>query len=380
MKLLNFLRKLKKNFSRYQPSIEILIDSQNIIHNLRQYQKACPGMKIAPVLKSNAYGHGLLQVAKIIQQEDIAFMVVDSLYEAKILRRHGIKSPILIIGYVNAQNILHTRLKNLTFALTSLDQIKQLAPILKKKTVFHLKVDTGMRRQGLTPDEIDEALDLIAKNPHLKITGIYSHFADADGPDAQATKAQIQTWNQAEAKVKKVIPDLQYSHLAATAGSHYAPEINGNMVRLGVGLYGINPSPFQKLDLRPALEMFSYITSVRKLAKGESIGYNFIYQAPRDLQVATVPLGYFEGLDRRLSNNGSFLIEGRECPILGRVSMNITSIDVTSCAKLALEQRVNIISQNPTAPNSLANIAKKIETIPYEVMVKIPDHLRRTVV
>jgi alanine racemase len=177
----------------------------------------------------------------------------------------------------------------------------------------------------------------------------------------------------------------------------YADKIEANVARLGLGLYGINSSSekfypvksaeggvalpqFNGVNLKPVLEMRSIISSVKTLAKGDYIGYNITYEASRDMRVATVPVGYFEGVDRRLSNIGSFLFGDQKCPIVGRVSMNITSVDVSSANDIKMGSKITVISSNSQDDNSVENIAKLAHTIPYEILVHIPPHLKRKII
>lgn len=393
------LKKLKKSLDHSRPLIEVLVYRDNILHNLKAYQTAYPKLRFAPVLKSNAYGHGLVEVAEILDSQGLPFFMVDSLFEARALRHQGIKTPILVLGFTTADSIAGQKLKDISFAVISLDQLKMVNKALKRKTTIHLKIDTGFRRQGLLPDELREAILIIKKNPKLILEGICSHLPDADGTDKNFTNRQIGLWNHLVEEIEKQAGPLRYKHLANTIGTAFSKNINANIARLGMGLYGIVPSapvgadiirpqdgkiissPTEnRLDLKSALQMESVISSIRTLKTGESIGYNLTFTASRDLKVATVPAGYTEGVDRRLSNIGCFLISGVACPIVGRVSMNITSVDVTNVPNAHLEQKVVIVSKNATDPNSIENIAKLCNTITHDIPVRIPSYLKRIVI
>lgn len=230
------------------------------------------------------------------------------------------------------------------------------------------------------PEEVDKALGVIKNNHKIKLEGICSHLADADNVDKTFTEKQIALWNKLAADVEKQFGPVKYKHLANTAGVAFAAEINANVSRLGIGLYGFKFSPHLNLDLKPALGMQSIISSIRTLKAGEGLGYNVAFKAGADLKVATVPVGYTEGFDRRLSGVGSFTVNDIVCPILGRVSMNITSIDVSRVPDVHLEQSVTLISPKPGDINSVENMAKLCNTIPYEVLVRIPSYLKRKVI
>jgi alanine racemase len=380
MNFLKRLRLIRKSLVGYRPSVEVLISRENLLHNLKEYRKRFPSIAFAPVLKSNAYGHGLVQVAEILDKENLAFFVVDSLFEAMTLRSAGIRSGILVIGYTGSENICKTRLVRTAFAITSLEQLREVALNLRRKNQFHIKIDTGMHRQGILPNEIQEAIELIRSNENIILEGVCSHLADADGEDSDFTDLQIKHWQMAVDYFKAEFSAIKFFHLSATAGMGYADKIASNVARLGIGLYGFNPSLILQMDLRPALRMRSVIGSVKSILAGESVGYNKTFTAEKPMRIATVPVGYFEGIDRRLSNVGSFLVDGKSCPIIGRVSMNITSVDVTTVAGTKLGDSVVVISDNPEDVNSVENIARLSKTIPYEILVHIPQHLRRKVV
>jgi alanine racemase len=380
MKLLKFLKKIKKHFSHYSPSIEILISKTKLLENLKKYQQKYPKFLFAPVLKSNAYGHGLIEIAQILDKKNIPFFVLDSLYEAMILRDNDIKSKILIIGFTKLENIKNSKLPCIIFTIISLEQLQEVAKKITSTIKIHLKIDTGMHRQGILLNQINDSIKIIKANKFINLEGICSHFADADNIDNAFTKSQIKEWNKIILLFQKNFQTIKYFHIFATSGIFYSEQTYGNVVRLGLGLYGINSSPLVKLNLQPVLQMQSIVSSFKKIKANEHIGYNITYRTKDDSIIATVPAGYFEGVDRRLSNCGFLKINNIYCPIVGKISMNITSIDVTSISNIKLGDRVVIISDNKNNKNSIENIANLAQTIPYEILVHIPQHLRRVII
>jgi alanine racemase len=379
MKILSRLREFRKNFSGYRPLIEVLVYRDRLLHNLRVYQQKYPRQQVAPVLKSNAYGHGLVPVAKILDREPIAFLIVDSIFEAITLVKEGIKSNILVIGYIRPSEINRNRYKNIAFTITSLDQLKKISRNLNRPQSFHLKIDTGMHRQGILPAEFESAINLIKNNPNIILEGLCSHFCSADSTDKKYCEFQMENWKKAVPAFKKTFFTLKYFHLAATGGSYYQPK-NTNVIRLGMGLYGVDPSPNRKLMLQPALELRTIITGIKSIQKGDHVGYGLTFQAKKTMKIATVPAGYFEGVDRRLSNRGFYKVGEYFCPLVGRVSMNITVIDISQVSGAKVGDPVTLISPESADPNSAQAIAKLCDTIPYEILVHIPQHLRRTVI
>lgn len=379
MNIFDLARKIKNTVFKYENSIEVLISKENLLHNLNEYKNKYKDISFAPVLKSNAYGHGMLEIAKILNKEELPFFVVDSLYEARLLKLNSIKKDILIIGYTRLENIKIFNSPQFIFTMISLDEIKNISKNYLKKIRIHLKVDTGMHRQGIMINEIDEAIKIIKTNKNFILEGICSHFADADSQDKFFTESQIENWKEVVEKFKSNFETIKYFHTSATAGSYYNKKEFGNVIRLGIGIYGVNTSPFSDLNLNPVMRVEAIISSIRNLKKGEGVGYGQTLILEKDSKVATVTMGYFEGVDRRLSNIAHFKIKNNFCKILGRVSMNMSSIDVTDL-DVKLEDKVIILSEKKEDLNSLVNLAKLANTIPYDILVHINPSLKRVVV
>lgn len=378
----NMLKKISNHFRNRnftnEPLIKILISKKSILENYRNYREKYK-IQIAPVLKSNAYGHGLVEIAKIVSAQKPPFLVVDSLFEARTLRDAGINDQILIIGFASFNQIT-SPFRDIAYCITSMETLIELAKDLKIRRKFHLKIDTGMHRHGLLNSQLSKSIELIRSNRNIQIEGVCSHFADADNSDEKFTEKQIGQWNESVKIFRSNFPKIKYFHIAASAGAHYSGKIDANVCRLGIGLYGVNVAPFEKLNLKPALKMTSIIGSVKKLDSGTKVGYNLTYEAKDKTKIATVPVGYFEGIDRRLSNKGYLIIDDKFCPIVGRVCMNITMVDVSAVGDPKIGDEVIVISDQPDDKNSVENIAKLCETNPHEILVHLPLHLKRIIV
>ncbi len=379
MKLFSYLRALRKSFDRTVPLVEVSISRENLLHNLHTYQHEFPSLSFAPVLKSNAYGHGLTEVATILDHEKIAFFVVDSYYEARQLRAYDVHSPILVMGYVRPEDIVRNRLKNTAFTLVDIEQARALAKGARKPIELHLKLDTGMHRHGITKGDLAEVIHMFKHHPFIRIVGLCSHMGDADSKISPLTDGQRALWNEMAPQVLTAFPDITHTHFAATKGVRFGNETGARVARLGIGLYGLDTSPESKVSLKPVLELRTIVSSVRDVPLGEHVGYNATFTALRPTKVATLPTGYFEGIDRRLSNTGSMLVRGKAAPIAGRVSMNMTSLDVTDIPETKPGDTVIVISRDPNAINSVRSIATQTGRIPYDVLVHVPPHLRRVV-
>jgi alanine racemase len=371
-------RLIRKRCASYAPLVSVRV-YQNILRaNCAAFQRSFSTLAIAPVLKSNAYGHGLVEVAHIFEHDRLPFFCIDTYVEALILRNEGITTPLLILGYSLPENIARSRLRDVAFSIGSIEMLKNLAEA-RSLAECHLTIDTGMHRQGIRPEEIPDAIATLKSAPHIRLTGIMSHLADADGDGSSFTEQQIAQWNACAAQLKEHIPSIRFIHCSATAGSRYAKAIDANVLRLGIGLYGC--AEHIPVPVQPALELVSLVSAIRAVRPGEKIGYNITYTASREMRVATVPLGYAEGVDRRLSNRGSMLVRGLQCPIVGRVSMNMTTLDVTDVVPtVRVGDEVIAIGRMRDNPNSCESIARLCGTIPYEILVHIPSTLRRIVV
>lgn len=383
----SFFRFLRARRFSYKPLVQVEISRDALKHNLEYFLKLSEVKSqngssnylrgIAPVLKANAYGHGLVEVARIVDGlHGVRFLVVDSYYEALRLRNENIISPILVIGYTITENILENSMSNVAFCVSSISQLRALSNTIIP-TTFHLKFDIGMHRQGIMPNELYEVIDIVHKHPQMQVTGICSHLSDSDGEEDIHTKRQIAIWNDISKKWRNTFPNTEFFHLSATAGIRYLQHIDANVSRLGIGLYGISDDIS---GLIPVLSMKTIVTAVRTVHIGETVGYNNTWTATRETIVATIPVGYYEGIDRRLSNSGFVRIGGIECQIIGRVSMNMMTVDATEVPNVKEGDIVEVISSIDQAPNSIKNIARICDTIPYDILVHIPTSLKRVVV
>lgn len=324
-----------------------------LLHNLNVYQKENPGSAICPVLKSNAYGHGLLQVAKALDAAACSFFIVDSLYEAYELKKARIKTPILIIGANVPENLRGRRLP-FHFAAYNEESASCLAEL---KVPVHVKIDTGFNRLGFRLDELNEAVQHW-KNIGLNLEGIYTHLADADNPDSfRKTEEQLAIFDSALNKIRTAGFNPRWIHVSNSAGGMRIKNPNFNMIRLGLGLYGIPPFETQK-ELKPAMELESTLVSIKEIKKGESVGYGETFIAERDMRLGVVPIGYYEALPRSLSNKGFLEIRGQLCPIVGRICMNMTMMDLSAVPEAKLFDPVTVYSRNASKKIPLRRKAK----------------------
>src|SRR5258708_2270824 len=367
----SFLRK------HYHPLNTIEISQHALTANY-QYLSNLSRLKVAPVLRSNAYGNGLVLTAKILDQLNPPFFCVDSLYEAYELYKVGIKTKILIMGYVNPENL---RTKKLPFSYAVYNQ-ELVAAINKYQphAGIHIFVDTGMHREGISIKELPEFISLVKQFKNINIEGLMSHFAAADKPTDPSTKKQTKEFEDAQEIVKSLGISTKWIHIAASSGLlHHTDYKNiGNIARTGIVLYGIDPEG-KNNNLKPVLQLSTTIAQIKTIQKGDKVGYDFIYTAQNDMQIGILPLGYFDGVDRRLTNKGFVKVNETFCPIIGRVSMNITTIDLSNIQNPQVGQSVTVFSNNPEDKNSISNAAKQCDTIPYDLLVHIASTTKRNI-
>jgi alanine racemase len=281
------------------------------------------------------------------------------------------------MGFTPLENILCSRLRNVAFMVGDMEQIRTLAAHRRSRCRLHLKVDTGLHRHGVAPSEFNEALHLVTGSPGLELEGICSHFADASGSNTAFTKAQLTRWNRL---VEPHRNRVRYLHTANTAGIAWTQEAVVNVARVGLGLYGYDTYPSRSLSLKPALSIQSRLQSLRTINPGERVGYGLTWQASEVTTLALIPTGYNACVDHRLSNKGAFRIEGAVCPIVGRVCMNTTMINIAQARDAKPGQVVEIIASDPGAVNSVSKIANICDTTPHVVLSGISPLLRRVIV
>ncbi len=316
--------------------------------------------KIMGVIKTDGYGHGAVPIARELEKLDYLYgFAVATAEEACILRNGGISRPILILGYTFPYSYEKMIQEEVSLALFRRDTLEALSHTVKrlgqsgidKKAKVHIKVDTGMSRIGIKPDQ--EGLSFVAdafQTPGIEVEGIFTHFARADETDKTPAKQQIALFrrfiDQIQEKTGREIP---IKHCSNSAGIVELPQANMDLVRAGITLYGLWPSPQVKRDivpLTPVMSLYSTIVYVKEIEAGVSVSYGGTFTAPERMRIATVPIGYGDGYPRGLSGKGFVLVHGKKAPILGRVCMDQFMIDVTEIPEAAEGDRVTLIGRD----------------------------------
>lgn len=388
---------------QYRTWIEI--SKKNIAHNYAIFRDLLEKKtKLLGVVKSNAYGHELLGFARELERLGVDMLGVDSITEARSLRNHKITKQILVLGYTLPENFGLASAKNISVAISTFENLQQLASH-KKNISIHLKFDTGMHRQGFYLHDIPQVLQMLKKNRHIKVDGLFTHFAAAKKPDSSnATEQQIQKFKQVIVAIKNSYPKV-IAHASATAGALNYPEAGFDMVRIGIGMYGLWPSeetknafsdnlgiesrysvnnkPIPLLKrrktflLKPVLTWKTIISELKTVEKGEKIGYDYTEGVNKTAVLAVLPIGYWHGYWRAFSSKAFVLVKGQRCKVIGRVSMDMVVIDVTDIPKVRVGDEVILIGKQGTQEITADELAKVAGTSNYEIVTRLNPLIKK---
>ncbi len=366
----------------------IEIKASAIRHNLREFRRLAGKKKLLmPVIKSNAYGHGFLEVAKLCNKnKEVDRLCVVSLEEALKLIKNKISKPIVILGFydLDDKNLALAVKHGVAFPIYTFKQAKKLAAIGKKinrRIIAHLKIDTGASRIGLLPNEAAAFVEMIKKKfNNIYLEGLWSHFSASETDDRE-TKRQWEILAKVDSDFRKRGVRVPIKHMACSAATVLFPFTHGNAIRLGLALYGLHSSKrtLAKLKLRPALAWFTTIIQVKKIPAGVKIGYGGTYTTRRPTKLAVMPVGYFDGYDRKFSNRASVIVRGIRCPVRGMICMNLTMFDASAVSKVAVGDKVTLIGQGQRAAVTADELARLADTINYEIVSRVNPLLPRVV-
>jgi alanine racemase len=365
------------------------IDAKAFHYNLKTFRSLIPkSAEFMAVIKGNAYGHGFLQIAKLVEESrEVDTLCVANLSEALELIRSGYtRKPILILSFyeLDEEKITKAARSQTIFPLYTIEQAAFLNRIGKQiggKIHVHLKIDTGTSRIGILPQEAIMFVQKVQKYKQVIISGAWTHLA-ASEIDSERTKKQLRSFEHIRERLEVLLPHMTLWHSNCTAATVLHPEGAGKGERVGIGLYGLQPSELtrKKVVLKPVLSWKTKLIQVKKVPKGTRISYDGTYITKRETILGVLPVGYYDGFDRRLSNRGKVLVGGRLCPVLGRVCMNLTMIDVTEVPKKPKTgQEVVIIGKQGRAEITADDVAAWCNTINYEIVDRINPLLPRIV-
>lgn len=363
------------------------VNLNNIVENLQNMKKnIAVDTKIIAVIKTDGYGHGGIPIARHIERLDFLFgFAVATAEEAFELREAGVTKPILVLSYTFPyayERLITEEIRITVFRKDTLTDLNIASEKAGKPALVHIKVDTGMGRIGIQPNDDGEAFVKNAlETKGVIVEGIYTHFACADEKDLTSAKEQINKFDNftriVEEKFKYKIP---IHHSSNSAGILALPEANMNIVRAGITMYGLLPSSEMaqnKIELKPALSLHSHIVYIKEICKGQTVSYGSKFVADKSTKVATVPLGYGDGYPRSLSSKGYVLINGKKAPILGRVCMDQFMVDVTEIEEAQEGDLVTLIGKNGNEVITANELGELSGRFNYELVCDLNQRLPR---
>lgn len=373
---------MKSVFSVRPAWAEINLD--HISHNVREIKKKIgPATKIMAVVKADGYGHGAVAVAETALKSGASSLAVAFVEEAVELRRAGVEAPILLFGYTDPAHfsvLVKYKLTPTVFDFSTALEYSRLAVEHNVVLPLHLKVDTGMGRIGLLPDEVVDVVSRIVRLPGLRIEGIYTHFAAADEEDQSYTKEQLLLFNRVIDRCLEKEIYIPLVHAANSAAAIAHPNSHYNLIRLGLSLYGHYPfDDFRSysINLLPALTFKSRIIMVKALPPGSAISYGCTYITDRETLIATIPVGYADGYSRLLSNQGQVLIRGQRVPVVGRICMDHLMVNVSSIPGARRGDEVVLYGRQGEEQITVEEVAGRIGTINYEILCSVNKRVPR---
>lgn len=372
-----FERIVKKlALQNHDTTLEINIPA--LIDNVRFFQKKLkPEVKIMAVIKAEAYSCGAAEVSQVLAQKNISHLAVAFTDEGIHLRSHGIQRPIVVFhpDTQQYQNMIEYKLEPSIFHMQGLINFEKTAKRSGlTKYPIHLKVNSGMNRLGFEPSEMDEPISFLKDSPYLQVSSVFSHLAaSGDIHQKEFTLGQIENFNTTSLDIAKKLNYNPMRHILNTEGILYYPEHSFDMVRVGIGLYGVlSHRNLAQSHLKNVVRLTSVISQIKLVKKGDSIGYDRSYITEHDVRVATIPIGYADGLPRTWSKNGYVIIKGEKASIIGQISMDTMIVDVSDIPCQTYDT-VCIAGENP----SYVEISEKTQTIPHEILSKLSPRIKR---
>ncbi|MDR3052644.1 MAG: alanine racemase [Coriobacteriales bacterium] len=366
------------------------IDLEAIKHNLKAIRKRIgPGIKIMAVVKDEGYGHGAVPVAKAALNNGASFLGVSTVDEGIALRRAGITAPVIILAeppIASIPAILHYQLipaiDTMEFALA----LGEESSAQNKVTPFHLKVDTGMNRLGVHHSDAGDFLRTISFHSGLELQGVFTHFATADEQDTYEFKLQLDRFNSALETIRYMGINPGIVHAANSAAAIRYKVASFNMVRIGIALYGLHPCELTRgvIDLHPAMSVHARVSYVKPVSVGEGVSYNLTYRSPGSVRIATVPIGYGDGLSRVLSNRMDVLVKGRLCPQVGNICMDMCMFEINMRSSgrvpridVEIGDEVLIIGRDGDTELTIDNMARTLGTNTYDICCRFGLRLEK---
>jgi len=336
--------------------------------------------RLIPVIKADAYGHGAVPIARECERLGIHMLAVALVEEAIELREAGIRADLFVSGPLSVEEIEVCVERGFHVGISTIDSLEDLRGILTptgRTAHIHLKVDSGMGRLGLLEDELGHAASLLSSMPEARIEAIYTHFASSSNPDDPFTDSQIRWFRRMVEQLRRDGVEAPIEHSASSAAVMRGLVDAGDYVRVGLSIYGGEPLERGDSRLEPVLRWTTRVTRMRHLPVGHCVGYGCTYTTIRPSTIVQLPVGYADGFNRLLSNNGDVLIRGRRASVIGTISMDIVTVDVTDIPDVAPGDEVVLIGRQGDEWITAEEIAARIGTISYEILTRIGQRVPR---
>lgn len=358
-----------------------IVELDRLEANVRALCRLANPSDVMVVVKANAYGHGAVPVAKAALAAGASWLGVYTVEEGAELRAAGLKCPILVFGPFTEQEAERLVNTELTPTITTPVAGEWLARAAQERPVrFHLKIDTGLHRSGVAPEDAPSLLGRLARFPRLIPEGIYTHFASADEPDSSVTERQLRCFLEVTGRLRADGFTFRLRHAANSAAALAFPESRLSLVRCGIATYGYDPTPDRTsgVPLQPVLSLVSRVTRVHDIKPDEGVGYGHEFRATRSSRIVLAPVGYGDGLPRALGNGrGRVILRSRLAPIVGRVSMDQITIDATNVPEVTLDDPVVIIGSEGAVTQTAEDVALQAGTIGYEILTRLMPRVSR---
>lgn len=356
------------------------IDLDAFARNVAAIRARLPqSTRLIAVLKADAYGHGAVPLAMRCEKEGVAMLAVALLEEARELRTAGVSLPVLILGPLRPQQVPLAAKDGFVLGITGPTQLRDVCTYASPGNPgrIHLKLDSGMGRMGLVEGDLESSAAMLRNCPSVKVEAIYTHFANASDSRDSFTQRQIERFERMLQFLEPAGVRTPLHHVANSAATVRGVIGESDFVRVGLSLYGGEPLDWEQSRLEPIMTWRTQIARLKILEAGEAVGYGTTFHTSRRSRIATLPVGYADGYDRLLSNCGSVLIRGRRAPVVGRVSMDLVTIDVTDIQDAAVGDDVILMGRQGTMEISAEEIAQKTGTISYEVFCNVSARVAR---
>ena len=379
-------RELQEKLESYQRVwAEVDLDAiwENMVH---MKENIAEKTKILAVIKTDGYGHGGVPIAKMLEQLDFMFGYAAATYEeAHVLREAGVKKPILILGYTFPycyEELIREEIRPAVYRRDTVEELVAAAAKVGQKAKVHIKVDTGMGRIGITPDEEGlEFVRFLIEHPELEVEGIFTHFAKSDEADKTSANHQLELFQNFIDKIQTELGiTIPVKHCSNSAAILEMPQANMDMVRAGITTYGLYPSEEVSKDivpLRAAMSLYSHIVYCKTIHAGQSVSYGGLFTAQKDTRVATIPVGYGDGYPRSLSGRGYVLIHGKRAPILGRVCMDQFMVDISEIPEAMDGDKVTLLGMDGTERITAEELGELSGRFNYEFVCDLGKRIPR---